>query len=1020
MTTRKSLLRTSGLATLVILLTLCLSSIESRCSAGCKQVPKRQTRSVDFRASNQRADDPRLPTTVTPFSYRIHLRPSIEESSFHGRVWIGFTVSSPTDTIVLHARRLEVEPTSVSVTKVIGSNNNITSDFQSRLQEYDKEREFYTIRLSPGAGGAYLEAGNRYEVHMSFYGTHTRAGGNRLEGFFRDSYVDQKTKEKRWFAATQLSPSNARQVFPCFDEPSLKATFEISVARPRHLSALSNMPVKTTEIMVERTGWYWDHFEKSPPMSPSSVAILISDFVPRQDEQSQSGHHRRRPGAPPSHSAPEFRRPQPGTATVTVWASQGVGSVETSTAAYLAPKILSFYEEYLDTPFPLPKLDLVALPGYSASVPAHNWGLIFFRESDLLADNAGSEKWVASRVASELAYQWVGGYTTPAWWTDVWINKALANYLTAVATEELYAKNEQAASHKSPSSLVYSLYYEYSKHSPYSRIMSIKELVSAEKGEMVIRMLNNTLSEETFRAALKDFLTERQFDTFVQDDLWDTMTRRAHATRSLPLDATVKAIADSWIDKDRFPVVTITRDYTAGTADVEQRMFIRTKTMQPGVRESFDSADRQGDDPQQPLWWVPIVMATQEKMNFGETKPVTWMKPTQRRIVIEGEEARNNLPGPESFIVINPEEIGFFFVNYDRRNWALLADFLEGPNGQDFVPEVTRAKLVHDALNLALGDELPFDVALDVTRFLRRERNPAPWKPAFYMMDYLERQLDGTEAGKKFADYVVHLVTPLYEELTFTDRRRGMEDDALISATAEITPGWKARLRANARHALCSAGHPPCITASKVQFDTWMASTNSGQGVPIPVQSLCPVFGWGTREEWEYGLERVLKLNDEQPRYGRVYLLKTLASCTRNPELIERLLKAGLHERNIFTDEELRLILSMMTSTYNGHHTLFKYLRDNWYSLKSRFEKKPQMWNSLISFATGAFKTQQGHDMVYDLFKKHKGEFGSAEVIIIQSLKKIKSEAKWSERNLPIIESWLNAYLSEKPISRIN
>ncbi|XP_046393632.1 aminopeptidase N [Ischnura elegans] len=1008
-------------ALLVITLALTFDGAESRCTSGCKQLPKKEKRSVDFRASNQRLEDSRLPKTVVPYSYRLHLRPSLEDTNFHGRVWIGFTVTEPTDTITLHARKLQIETTSVSVTKVVGSSNNITSDFQARLLEYEKEHEFYIIRLKPGARGKYLEPGNKYEVHLSFYGAHTRTGVSRLDGFFRETYVDQKTKEKRWYAATQMSPANARQVFPCFDEPSLKATFEVSVARPSHLSALSNMPIKTTEVMVERPGWYWDHFEKTPPMSPCSVAVLVSDLTPRHDEQALSGQHRRRNGASPAHSTPDYPRPQqPGSATVTVWASQGVGQAETATAAAVAPRVLSFFEAYLDTPFPLPKLDLIALPAYTASVPAHNWGLVFFRESDLLADNAGSEKWVTSRVAGELAYQWVGGFVTPAWWTDAWINKALANYMTSVAVDELQSRQDQAPSQRSPSSLIYSLYYEYSKHSPYSRIMPIKDLVSAEKGEMVIRMLNNTLSEDTFRAALKDFFTERQFSTFVQDDLWDTITRRAHIDGTLPEDATVKDIADSWIDKDRFPVVTITRNYKAGTADIEQRMFIRTKTIQPGGGargESFDSdGGAAGDDhhqqqlmqqqnsQQRPLWWVPIVMATQEKMNFGETTPITWMKPTERRIALEGEDAREALPGPESFLVVNPEEIGFFFVNYDRRNWRLLADFLQGPRGLDSVPEVTRAKLVHDALNLALGDELAFDVALNVTRFLRRERSMAPWKPAFYIMDFLSRQLDGTMAGKKFADYVVRLVSPLYEELMSADRRQGSEDDLNM---ADFTPGWKARLRASARNALCLAGHPPCIAASKAQFDTWME-----QGVPIPVQSLCPVFGWGTRKEWEYGLDRVLKFNDaQQPRYGRVYLLKTLASCTRDPELIERLLKAGLHDRNVFTDEELRLILSMMTSTYNGHHTLFKYLRDNWDSLKSSFERKTQMWNSLISFATGAFKTQHGHDMVHDFYKKHKGEFGSAEVIIIQSLKKIKSEAKWSERNLPIIESWLDSYL---------
>lgn len=76
-----------------------------------------------------------------------------------------------------------------------------------------------------------------------------------------------------------------------------------------------------------------------------------------------------------------------------------------------------------------------------------------------------------------------------------------------------------------------------------------------------------------------------------------------------------------------------------------------------------------------------------------------------------------------------------------------------------------------------------------------------------------------------------------------------------------------------------------------------------------------------------------------------------------------------------------------------------------------RFENKTNLWDSLIGSATGVFTTQEGYDMVSALYVEHQGEFGSAEHIIEKSLKNIKEETKWSNENLPVIESWLNAYL---------
>ncbi|CAD7077858.1 unnamed protein product [Hermetia illucens] len=169
-----------------------------------------------------------------------------------------------------------------------------------------------------------------------------------------------------------------------------------------------------------------------------------------------------------------------------------------------------------------------------------------------------------------------------------------------------------------------------------------------------------------------------------------------------------------------------------------------------------------------------------------------------------------------------------------------------------------------------------------------------------------------------------------------------------------------------------------------------MESDNPDEGNPVPNQYICPVFKWGTTEEWEFGLDRIINFPPSRVQSERTYLLKTLAGCPVQPEKIERL---------------------MLTGGSSGYTTLFNFLSHNWEAIRERFENKTNLWDNLISSATGVFTTQEGYDMVSQLYVQRQGEFGSAEHIIEKSLRNIKEETKWSDENLPVIEKWLDNFL---------
>lgn len=180
--------------------------------------------------------------------------------------------------------------------------------------------------------------------------------------------------------------------------------------------------------------------------------------------------------------------------------------------------------------------------------------------------------------------------------------------------------------------------------------------------------------------ALKNLIFSSNFKShFTSDDIWTLLTMQAHQDQTLENDITVNEIATSWITKDRLPVLSVERDYALKTALVTQRVYLR---------------ERPHDVPEQDkmLWWIPIILVMEDNLDFNNFKPKQWLKKT-RDIIL------TNLPAQDKFIIVNPEEIGPFPVNYDIRNWNLLATFLQKSEGRKQIPTYTRYSITNHSNN---------------------------------------------------------------------------------------------------------------------------------------------------------------------------------------------------------------------------------------------------------------------------------------------------------------------------------
>jgi aminopeptidase N len=932
-----------------------ISSGLPRSISDAKKPPSRWKRSIDLNdIYYSKMRQYRLPNEVTPTSYHVDIKiPFIQSNQFNGRVKINLTWSDTSDRITLNVDpNLEISLVSVRLITLPEAQVSDELYLNVARTERQNKKSWYIIHLEQ-----MMKNGSACEVDITYFGNLTT---NETTGLYKSAYMDSDGR-KHPFIATYLQLDNAQKMFPCMDEPPYKATFKLSVLYPKGLTARTNTPSISRQETSDKIE---EEFAETPRMSTNQLALVISDLQniePTKEVNEMDGKKLQ----------------------VKVW-----GRKEFMESLLTVPNkvvmIVNYLQDYFNSSLGLPKLDVMAIPMYSTSKASDNWGIMFFRESEL----SSSLVWT---TAYELLYQWIGQSTTPYRRNDAPVNKALNSFLASMATIDL---NPNEMEGKWPMTMMYPLYYEFAQTAPFSRVAGIRQEATWTKAELVFRMFNYTLGRDLFQRSVRNFFHQQSKEdrrTFFANDIFTYLNDVANETGNLPPGLTINGIAASWINRDRVPLVTVIRDYETGKINLSQKVYLRDIPPQSTAKVSYQ-------------WDIPIVMQAQDKLNFHNAKPTVWLKKENipKNLTITDITEKNN------FIIVNPEEIGMFPVNYDSCNWKMLSEYLQGPDREN-IPPLTRAKLLHDAWNLAYAGELCFGVAMNMTLFLKNEKSHIVWEPVFTMIHHIGRRIEGLDVYLKFEAYIRSLLKPLYLELG--EKPRSNE------------PSWKTHMRGLMQNFLCRAGYEPCVKEARDQFKKWLTDEEPDKGNPVANKFLCPVFKWGTDEEWEFGLQRVInfpKTSLARKQNERTYLLKTLAGCPKDANKIERLLQVAVLDQNEnFTDADINLIFSMLTGSATGYKTLFNFLLEHWYTVKVKFENKTFLWDGIVNFATSSFNTQEGYDMVNKLYIDHQDEFESADAIIKKALRIINQETKWNEENVPVIDAWLMKHLSKEDLEAI-
>ena len=419
---------------------------------------------------------------IIPLNYRITIDTNMKSFSYKGSETITIDVKKPVRKILINA--VEINFTSVKI-RCKGNEQIVKATVNAKS-------DIATLAFSNRISG-------RAELEIAFEGTNN----DKMAGFYRSKYG--KGKNENYLLTTQFEATDARRAFPCFDEPALKATFDLTLIVDSKLEAVSNMPVKSTKRIGNRRK------ALSFLTTPSMSTYLLYMGVGMYDRITGNA----------------------GKLKVSVLTMPGMKKYAKLPLKY-AILAIKYYEKYFGIGYPLPKVDLLAIPDFAAGA-MENWGAVTFRETALLIDENSSvatKQYVADVVAHELAHQWFGDLVTMKWWNDLWLNESFATFMSAKAVDAAFPEwNFMAQYIDDTIGTAFSADCLKSTHPINVEVKSSGEIdqifdrISYEKGGTVLHMLEDFIGKEQFRKGLNAYLKAHAYSNATKYDLWNAIAK---------------------------------------------------------------------------------------------------------------------------------------------------------------------------------------------------------------------------------------------------------------------------------------------------------------------------------------------------------------------------------------------------------------------------------------------------------------------------------------------------------------
>ena len=718
------------------------------------------------------ADTPgQLPKTVVPRHYTLRIQPDLELRTTTGTTTIELEVLQPVTELVLNANELEID--SAALTDDPAAPRPLTPRLDPAKQTLS-----LPVTLTPG----------RHTITLTYRGKI----GTQAEGFFVDKYPTPSGD--KLMLGTQFEPTDARRVFPCWDEPVYRATYDITLVVREKLMAVANMPEVSEKSLGN--GWKEVVFARTPSMASYLVALYAGEFETLEGEQD---------GVKLRIITTEGKR---------------------ASAAYAlesTKRLLAYFNEYFGTPYPLPKLDQIAVPNAFATFGAmENWGAITYIDTALLYDPATdaqvNQERVFAVIAHEMAHQWFGDLVTMAWWDNLWLNEGFASWMGTKASDALNPDWQlwvRAAEAKEGALALDARKSTHPIQQPIaneSQANDAFDTISYQKGQAFLRMLESYLGQDTFRDGLRHYMATHKYSNTTTADLWASLG----AASGKP----VVELAAGWTEQPGFPVVfaSATGAGANRTLRLEQSRFTVN------------------DPAAAPLTWkIPVTLANTSNISA----PVVTL--------LDDRPAAAPWPAGTGTVKANVGNAGFYRVLYDEA----LTDALR--REITTLPVADQLNLLGDTWALTEAGRQPATAWLGLAEQLRASPSQPVWEhllDKIALIDHLQLDQPGRRA---FQVWAAQLLAPGLAQL-------GWE------AKAGESP-LDATLRAKLVEALGRYGDRAVIEECTRRFQAFLAAPASLPG-NLRGSVLAVVGRYATRETYDqlHALARAAKTTPEKRR----------------------------------------------------------------------------------------------------------------------------------------------------------
>jgi aminopeptidase N len=629
-----------------------------------------------------------LPRNVRPTHYEVNLQPDAEKLQFDGKVIINIEVLASSRKIVLNAADLSFSNAELTAEKG-------AETFKVAKLSVDNVQQTVSLTFEK-----FIPIG-QYQLALTYSGKI----GSQAAGLFALDY-DTLDGHKRALY-TQFENSDARRVIPSWDEPAYKATFKLSVLIPQGQVAVSNMPV--AEVRDVDPGHHLVHFMISPKMSTYLLFFGLGDF----DRASVKA----------------------GDVEIGVVAKKG-GTGQAAFVLESTQNILTEYNEYFGTPYPLPKLDNVAAPGSSQFFSAmENWGAIFTFEHAMLLDPAIATQADRQRAfviaAHETAHQWFGNLVTMVWWDDLWLNESFASWMESRTTILLHPEWNTLLSAISVRERAMDLDAYATTHPIVQPVKTVEQVhqafdaITYQKGQSVIRMLEAYVGEQNWRTGIQHYMHDYRYSNAVSGDLWHAL----EAAGGKP----ITAIANDFTLQQGVPLIR-----------VKQAVCTNGVTKLLLHQGEFSKEEVSAKKPQ--FWRVPvlarILTATE---NVGG--------------LVNGDKATLSLPGCGP-VIVNAGQTGYFRTLYSPELYKqLVKDFAT-------LPAIDQLGILTDTWALGTAGLQPLSDFLDLIQTTPLSADPQLWERITSILlsvdDYYR---ENPSRRALFRSYAISRLNPLFKQV---------------------------------------------------------------------------------------------------------------------------------------------------------------------------------------------------------------------------------------------------------------